>query len=102
MKTITNGEATLEIKMPNIPQTLRLLGKLGLTEDGLKEGVSTYEVLADFIEIIETHVEKVTLAGKEISYEEALNQPTCMAVFGDAMNEIVSAFSGGETEPKKP
>lgn len=91
----------IDYKMPNVPQALRMMSKLGITEKGL-ENTSMFAFVADFMELIEPYIESVTIDGEESTWQAALEHPETIQIASALMERIFNAYQGQDSESKKP
>lgn len=101
MEKLKNGALEIEYRLPNIPQSLRLMKKLGISEKGV-ENASIFDFLSEFLDSAEEFVSKVSYQGKEISWSDALYLKELMEPSGEMLTRILTAYTGGESEAKKP
>lgn len=95
---------SITYRLPNVPETLRLVGKLGISENGLPAGKSMYEFMADFIEHVGPFIVSVNIKqGKKTikTWEEALAFPEVIEPCTEIMNNVMTALRGGSEDVKK-
>jgi hypothetical protein len=102
-KTFTLGE--IDYRLPNVPQAMRLLGRLGLSKDGGFGDRSEYEVMADLVEQIRPLILAVRCkkGDEEITtYDQALEHIEFAKVLTEIGTEIMTSFAekSGDSDRK--
>lgn len=100
MKTIKKENIEVQYKPLNIPQALRLMSKLGIDQNGLSDKTNLLDLLADFIDEAKEIVKTVKIDDKTVKWDNFINNPASMDIFGVLLNEIIGGFSGGAPELK--
>jgi hypothetical protein len=100
MKKITTDRLEISYKPLNIPKSLRLMSKLGITENGLNDQNNLFDLLADFIDEAQGFIKSTKIDGKAVKWEDFIDEADSMEVFSSLLNEIVARFSGGDKESK--
>lgn len=91
---------SIEYRLPNVVESMRLLGKIGVKADGTTGARSELEVMADLLDEIKPFVTKIaaTKAGKVISdWDAALQHMEFIAPLSEIANEIMAQFNTGTT-----
>lgn len=97
---------TIKYRHPNVPETLRLIGKIGFKADGKLESdeESEFGQLAKLMECVGPLVEEVDCelpdGTKVTSYDDLLNYPDFLHDLSFISSEIFESFKG-RSEPKK-
>lgn len=100
MKKLATERLEISYKPLNIPKSLRLMSKLGITENGLNEQNNLFDLLADFIDEAQGFIKSTKIEGKAAKWEQFIEEPESIELFGMLLNEVVARFSGGDKESK--
>src|SRR5687768_944486 len=91
-------------RLPNVIESMRLLGKMGFDTTGVAAGQSELVILSNFIEHLEPFIVSVEAKkGDEVidSWEAALEHFEFVAPLSEIAGEIMSAFQGGDEKATK-
>src|SRR5688572_2925494 len=102
LKTFALG--SIEYRLPNVIESMRMLGKIGVRSDGSTGERSEFEVLADLLEQLKPFVSKIeaTKDGVEIStWEEALKHMEFIAPLSEIASDLMAQFKSGSGAERK-
>lgn len=103
-KTKTFSLGTIEYRVPNVVESMRWLGKLGISAEGATGNRSEFEVMADLIEHLAPFVVKIAACKGETqieTWEEALCHVEFVAPLSEIAAELMGQFGSGDAGKRR-
>lgn len=95
IKTKTFALGSIQYRLPNVVESMRLLGKLGVKSDGSMSSRSEFEVMADMIENLAPLIVKIEATKGEqpiLTWDEALTCSEFIQPLSEIANEVLMQF----------
>ncbi len=102
-KTKTFALGTIEYRMPNVIEGMRVLGKIGLRANGIGDR-SEFEVIADLMEQVEPFVLSIKCEKDGTSITSWAEAVTCMdfvAPLSEIAGEIMDMFKSAPASARR-
>lgn len=100
VKVKKHEDAQISYRLPNIIESMRLIGSLGVNADG-SLSKNEIEMMADLIECLEPYIQEIKKGSKVLSWGEALEDISLVSPLAEIGTEILNSLNQSDKRRKQ-